>query len=93
MRMLNEVDVPCGPILDMKELMEDASLAARGIVVDVPHSGRGSFKTVGCPIRLSDSPVQVSASPLLGEHTDEVLRELLGYGDAELTAARGEGAI
>ncbi len=93
MEKLNEVDVPCGPILDMRELMEDASLAKRGIVVDVKHKERGIFKTVGCPINLSDSPVQVVTSPLLGEHTDEILRDLLKYSDEDITAARKEGAI
>ncbi len=93
MRMLNEVDVPCGPILDMRELLEDASLATRGMIVEVDHAARGVFKTVGCPIKLSDSPVRVETSPLLGEHTEEVLREFLGYSDAEVMAARAEGAI
>jgi formyl-CoA transferase len=93
MGMLNEVDVPCGPILDMKEILEDATLAARGIIVDVVHPERGTFKTVGCPIKLSESPVQVTSSPLLGQHTDEVLRELLDFGATDLAAARAEGAI
>ena len=92
MRILNEVDVPCGPILDMKDLIEDASLAARGTVVEVDHPTRGPFTTVGCPIKLSESPVEVVASPALGEHTEEVLREL-GYGDNEIENARAEGAI
>ena len=92
MRILNEVDVPCGPILDMKDLIEDASLAARGTVVEVAHPTRGTFTTVGCPIKLSESPVEVIASPALGEHTEDVLREL-GYGDNEIANARAEGAI
>ena len=92
MRILNEVDVPCGPILDMKDLIEDASLAARGTVVEVAHPTRGPFTTVGCPIKLSASPVEVVASPALGEHTEDVLREL-GYGDNEIANARAEGAI
>ncbi|MEX0697797.1 MAG: formyl-CoA transferase [Dongiaceae bacterium] len=92
MRLLNEVDVPCGPILDMKDLIEDASLAQRGTVVEVAHPTRGTFTTVGCPIKLSESPVEVIASPALGEHTEDVLREL-GYGDNEIANARAEGAI
>ena len=93
MRALNAGNVPCGPILDMKELLEDESLAARGIVVEVEHPERGAFKTIGCPLQLSDSPVEVKPSPLLGEHTEEILRDLAGYDDAEIEAARADGAI
>jgi formyl-CoA transferase len=93
MQYLNEVDVPCGPILDAKELIEDQSLAARGMIVEVEHPERGIFKTIGCPIKLSDSPVEVKTSPLLGQHTEEILREVVGYGNDEIQAARTEGAI
>ncbi len=93
MRMLNEANVPCGPVLDMKELIEDEALAARGIVVEVDHPERGAFKTVGCPLQLSDSPVEVKTSPALGEHTEEILKELVGFGDKEIEEARAEGAI
>ena len=79
MERLNEIDVPCGPILDMKELIEDKAMAERGMIVDVPHPERGVFQTVGCPLVLSDSPVEMKTSPLLGEHTDEILTGLLGY--------------
>ncbi|HUY75638.1 MAG TPA: formyl-CoA transferase [Ktedonobacterales bacterium] len=93
MNMLNAIDVPCGPILDTRELIEDEGLAASGMIVTVDHPTRGAFKTVGCPLRLSDSPVEVKRSPLLGEHTDEALTELLGYGPDEIERLRGEGAI
>jgi formyl-CoA transferase len=93
MRMLNDIDLPCGPILDMKELLEEESLATRGMIVEVDHPLRGVFKTVGCPLQLSDSPVQVTASPQLGEHTDEILTGLVGMGLAEIAAARAAGAI
>ena len=93
MQLLNEVNVPCGPVLDMRELLEDESLAARGMLVEVEHPQRGSFRTVGCPLQLSDSPVEVKTSPQLGQHTEEILRELVGYGDKEIEAAQAEGAI
>ncbi len=93
MKLLNEVNVPCGPVLDMRELMEDESLAARGIVVEVKHPQRGTFKTVGCPLQLSDSPVKVKTPPQLGEHTEEILREFVGYGDKDIEEAQAEGAI
>ncbi len=93
MDTLNELDVPCGPILDMSELLVDESLARRGMVVEVDHPVRGAFKTVGCPINLSDSQVEVTASPLLGEHTEEILRTIVGYDDALIEEARASGAI
>ncbi len=93
MTQLAEVNVPCGPILDMKELMEDESLRARETVVEVKHPKRGVFKTVGCPIKISDSPTNVTTSPLLGEHTEEILRDIVGLGDQEIAAAREQGAI
>jgi len=93
MEALNAIDVPCGPILDTKELIEDEGLAESGMIVTLDHPTRGSFKTVGCPLRLSDSPVTVTRSPLLGEHNDEVLAEVMGYGPDDLDRLRREGAI
>jgi formyl-CoA transferase len=93
MEMLNEIEVPCGPILDLKELIEDKALAERGMIAEVKHPQRGMFKTVGCPIILSDSPVEVQASPLLGEHTAEILTDLLSYDQAKIGQLRAEGVI
>ncbi len=93
MKILNEVNVPCGPILDMRELAEDASLRSRGVVVEVDHPERGKFLTVGNPIKLSDSPSEVTSSPLLGEHTDEILRDIVGLDDEAIAAAKAEGAV
>lgn len=90
--LLNAHDIPCGPILSTKELIEDETLAELGSVVEVDHPVRGRFKTVGCPLRLSDSPVEVARPPLLGEHTDEVLASL-GYPPAQVEALRAAGAI
>jgi formyl-CoA transferase len=93
MELLSEIDVPCGPILDIKEMIEDKALVERSIIVEVPHPRRGMYKTVGCPLVLSDSPVEVQTSPLLGEHTEEVLTGLLGYDQATLDQLRVEGVI
>jgi formyl-CoA transferase len=93
MRQLNEIDVPCGPIMSMKDLSDDKSLAERGIIVDVPHPKRGSYKTVGCPLQMSDTKVEVKRSPLLGEHTDEILAKELGYSKADIEKMRQGGAI
>src|SRR5438132_7699367 len=93
MDKLNAVNVPCGPILSMKELAEEPSLRKTGTVVEVDHPTRGTYLTVGNPIKLSDSPSDVRRSPLLGEHTEEVLRDVVGLNDAEITDARKQGAI
>jgi formyl-CoA transferase len=93
MELLNDIDVPCGPILDIKEMIEDKALAERGIIVEVEHPQRGVFQTVGCPLVLSDSPVEVQTSPLLGAHTEEILTGLLGYDMAVVDQLRAEGVI
>jgi formyl-CoA transferase len=90
---LNEVNVPCGPIIDTSELLEDDDLRASGMVVEVEHPQRGPYKTVGCPFTLSDSPVQVERSPLLGEHNAQIFRELLDKPDDELDRLAAAGAV
>ena len=93
MSILNPLDVPCGPILSMKELADEASLRDTGTVVEVDHPTRGKYLSVGNPIKLSDSPSDVERSPLLGEHTTEIMRDVLGFSDAEIEAAREAGVI
>ncbi len=93
METLNPLNVPCGPILSMKELAEEPSLRKTGTVVEVDHPTRGAYLTVGNPIKLSDSPTKVVRSPLLGEHTDEILKSVVGWSDEQITAARDAGAI
>jgi len=92
MDILNKLDVPCGPILSMKEIAEDASLRATGTVVEVDHPVRGKYLSVGNPIKLSASPTEVVRSPLLGEHTEEILRDVLGYSNAEVASIKASGA-
>ena len=92
MEALNEVDVPCGPILSMKDIYEDKSLYEREMLVELDHPTRGKYVQVGCPINLSDSPVEHRRAPLLGEHTDEVL-QWLGFGEADIAVMKQEGAV
>jgi formyl-CoA transferase len=92
MELLNRHDVPCGPILSMEELAREPSLRATGTVVEVDHPKRGKYLSVGNPIKMSDSPTEVKRSPLLGEHTDEVLAEL-GLGHSEIQALRAQKVI
>jgi formyl-CoA transferase len=89
----NAIDVPCGPVLDMKELLEDESLRARGVIAAVEHPQRGRYYTVGSPLGLSDSPVEYRRAPLLGEHTDSVLNEVLGYDTEQVEHLRKEGVV
>src|SRR6266700_4070111 len=90
MAILNEYNIPCGPILSMKELAEEPSLRETGTVVEVDHPTRGKYLSVGNPIKMSDSPSEVKRSPLLGEHTEEVLAEL-GYDKAAVADLRKAG--
>jgi formyl-CoA transferase len=91
MDILNKDDIPCGPILSMKELAEDASLRATGTIVEIDHPKRGKYLSVGNPIKLSASPTVVTRSPLLGEHTDEILGSVLGYTSDEVAAIKASG--
>jgi formyl-CoA transferase len=77
----------------MKELAEEPSLRETGTIVEVDHPTRGAHLTVGNPIKLSDSPTDVVRSPLLGEHTDEVLKSVVGWSDEQIAAARDSGTI
>jgi formyl-CoA transferase len=93
MDMLNKYDIPCGPILSMKEIAEEESLRKTGTVVEVDHPTRGKYLTVGNPIKMSDSIPEVKRSPLLGEHTEEILKDVLGYSEREIVDIKHSGAI
>jgi formyl-CoA transferase len=93
MEILNKYDIPCGPILSMKELAEDMSLRATGTIVEVDHPTRGKYLSVGNPIKLSDSKTEVVRSPLLGEHTTEILRDVLRFREDQIAEIEKSGAI
>ncbi|MDR4308755.1 formyl-CoA transferase [Chelatococcus sambhunathii] len=93
MDILNEFDIPCGPILSMKEIAEDEALRATGTIVEVDHPTRGKHLTVGNPIKLSNSKTEVTRAPLLGEHTGEILKDVLGYNDNEIAEIENSGAV
>jgi len=76
--ILRKFDVPCSPVLSMKEIAYDPTLRASGTIVEVQQQKRGTYLTVGSPIKFSDFVPDIKGAPLLGEHTDEVLTEL-GY--------------
>jgi formyl-CoA transferase len=93
MEACNAVDIPVGPILSMKEIAEEPSLRKTGTIVEVDHPVRGKYLTVGNPIKLSDSISDVKRSPLLGEHTDEILQQVLGFGKDEIAEIKTSGAL
>lgn len=93
MEILNQYDIPCGPILSMKEIAEDQSLRATGTVVEVDHPARGPYLSVGNPIKLSDSPTEVVRSPLLGEHTEEILSKVLRLDPSTIDEIKSSGAL
>ncbi len=93
MEILNEINVPCGPIMSTKDLANDDHVKLREMYLELDHPERGKWYNLGCPMKLSDSPVEVTRSPLLGEHTDEVLSEVLDYESGEIDALRAAGAF
>jgi formyl-CoA transferase len=92
MDICNPLDIPVGPILSMKEIAEDESLRKTGTVVEVDHPTRGTYLSVGNPIKLSDSITEVKRSPLLGEHTDEILSKVLKFTPREIAEIKSSGA-
>jgi formyl-CoA transferase len=85
--------VPCGAVLDSREVLTDPHLKATGFITELEHPRRGSYPMPGNPVRLSASPTDMVRAPLLGEHNAEVYGKLLGLGTAELEALRRDGVI
>jgi formyl-CoA transferase len=90
--ILREYDIPCAPVFSMKELAESPDLRKSGSIVEVDHKVRGKYLTIGSPIKFSDMEVDVKPSPVLGEHTDEVLGDL-GYGKADIARLHAAKAV
>ncbi len=93
MRIFNELNVPCGPVMGTEELAHDEHVRGREMWVELDHPQRGKWWNVGMPIKLSASPARIERSPLLGEHTDEVLKQVLDYDDAKIASLRQAGAF
>jgi crotonobetainyl-CoA:carnitine CoA-transferase CaiB-like acyl-CoA transferase len=91
---LQAAGVPCGSVRDLEEVFADPQLSARDMVTDVEHSAIGSLRLLGVPVKLSETPGSIrSAPPLLGQHTDAVLRTEIGLTDDDLDALRAQRAI
>jgi formyl-CoA transferase len=85
--------VVCGAVLDTAEVLADPHLRERETIFDLEHPTRGHFSVIGCPVRLSDSPVTARRAPLQGEHTEDVLRTLAGYSPEEIRQLREKRVI
>ncbi len=92
-QVLNEFNVPCGPVMSTEDLANDEHVRLREMYVEVDHPERGKYWNLGCPMKLSDSPVVVERSPLLGEHIDEILGDVLGYGEEQIADLKDAGAF
>jgi len=93
MRLMGEAGVPCGACQDTGEVLADPHLKAREMIVDLDYPPRGTYQTVGCPLKLSDSPVVVTRPPMLGEHTEALLEALCGVAPDETKRMRQDGVV
>ncbi len=93
MRVLGAAGVPCGACQDTGEVLADPHLAAREMILDIDYPTRGTYRTVGCPVKLSDSPATVTRPPMLGEDTAALLAELCGVAAEEVQRLRDDGVV
>jgi formyl-CoA transferase len=93
MVILNDLDVPCGPIMSTDDLANDEHVRGREMYVELDHPQRGKWFNIGMPIKLSASPAKIERSPTLGEHTDEILKEVLGLSESDIAAKKAAGAF
>jgi formyl-CoA transferase len=93
MAALASVGVPCGAVLDTAEVLDDPHLNARHAVATIDHPTRGRFRLPGCPVRLSAEAPPTTPAPLAGQHTDEVLAEVLGLSKDDVAGLRARGVV
>jgi formyl-CoA transferase len=93
MKIIGEAGVPCGAVLDSVELLEDPHLRERAMIVTIDHPVRGKFTMPGCPVKLEDSPVEVTSAPLLGQHNSEVYGSILGFKAGDLESLKRDSVI
>ena len=85
--------VPCGAVYDTSEVINDVHLRERGMITEIEHPTRDTYSMIGCPVRLSESHVEVTRAPLYGEHSDEIFSTLGGLSQSEIDELRGEKVI
>jgi CoA:oxalate CoA-transferase len=94
LKELEAAAIPCGPVNNIAQAAADPQVQARRMIVDVRHPATGNFRVVNTPVRLSRTPSRVEkGAPVLGEHTREVLRDILEMTDEEISALQAAGAI
>ena len=93
MKIMGEAGVPCGAVLDSVELLNDPHLRERGMIVTVDHPVRGKFTMPGCPVKLDDSPADITSAPLLGQHNREIYGAMMGFKDDDLEQLKQQGVI
>jgi formyl-CoA transferase len=93
MKIMGEAGVPCGAVLDSVELLNDPHLRERGMIVTVDHPVRGKFTMPGCPVKLEDSPADITSAPLLGQHNREIYGAMMGFKDDDLEQLKQQGVI
>ena len=93
MAILNPIDVPCGPVMGTEDLANDEHVRGRQMWVELDHPQRGKWWNVGMPIKLSASPARIERSPTLGEHTEEILKEVLNYDEGKIAALKQAGTF
>jgi formyl-CoA transferase len=93
MKLMGDAGVPCGATLDTGEVLADPHLRAREMILDLEYPARGSFQTVGCPVKLSDSPAAITRPPELGEHTEALLARLCGITPVDAKRLRQDGVV
>ena len=93
MRILGEGGVPCGAVLNAEDIHNDSHVLERGMIKTMHHPQRGSFDMPGFPVQLDNSPVEMEAAPLLGQHTAEVFSQVLGLTEDDISELRKESVI
>ena len=93
-KLLDDAGVANGPINTIKEVFEEPQVIARGMKVELPHAAAGKVTLVASPMKFSGTPLQHDMPPpVVGQHTDEILRNVLGKSDADIAALKAAGAV
>ena len=93
MEILSDLGIPCSPVKDTVELLNDEHLSERQMIVNLNDPDRGEYKAIGCPIKVGDSEIDITPPPLLGQNTEEVLTELLGIELNQIKSLKHNGVI